>query len=64
MGAVVTVRVRSRRLREARILIGVTLVMLVGMVVAEMAGLLAVTRLVEEEARRAAKQAEKKEKQD
>ncbi len=54
MGAVVTVRVRSRRLREARILIGVTLVMLVGMVVAEMAGLLAVTRLVEEEARRAA----------
>jgi signal transduction histidine kinase len=54
MGAVVTVRVRSRRLREARILIGATLVMLVGMVAAEMAGLLAVTRLVEEEARRAA----------
>ena len=49
-----TGRVPSRRLREARILIGATLVMLVGMVAAEMAGLLAVTRLVEEEARRAA----------
>ncbi len=47
-------RVPSRRLREARVLIGATLVMLVGMVAAEMAGLLAVTRLVEEEARRAA----------
>ena len=44
----------SRRFREARLLIGATLVMLVGMVVAEMAGVFVVTRLVEEEARRAA----------
>lgn len=49
-----TSRLPSRRFREAQILIGVTLVMLVGMVVVEMAGVLQVTRLVEEEARRAA----------
>ncbi len=44
----------SRRFREARLLIGATLVMLVGMVMAEMVGVFVVTRLVEEEARRAA----------
>ena len=44
----------SRRFREARLLIGATLAMLVGMVVAEMAGVFVGTRLVEEEARRAA----------
>ncbi len=44
----------SRRFREARLLIGATLLMLVGMVMAEMAGLFIVTRLVEDEARRAA----------
>jgi signal transduction histidine kinase len=43
----------SRRFREAQLLIGAALVMLVAMVVVEMVGMLAVARLVEEEARRA-----------
>jgi signal transduction histidine kinase len=43
----------SRRFREAQLLIGAALLMLVGMVVVEMVGMLAVARLVEEEARRA-----------
>jgi signal transduction histidine kinase len=43
----------SRRFREAQLLIGAALLMLVGMVVVEMIGMLAVARLVEEEARRA-----------
>jgi signal transduction histidine kinase len=54
VGASVKSGLPSRRFREARLLIGATLVMLVGMVVAEMAGVFVVTRLVEEEARRAA----------
>ncbi|HVN75876.1 MAG TPA: ATP-binding protein [Thermoanaerobaculaceae bacterium] len=44
----------SRRFREAQLLIGATLLMLVGMVMAEMVGVFVVTHLVEEEARRAA----------
>jgi len=46
-------RLPSRRFREAQLLIGAALLMLVGMVVAEMVGMLAVARVVEEEARRA-----------
>jgi signal transduction histidine kinase len=46
-------RLPSRRFREAQLLIGAALLMLVGMVVAEMVGMLAVVRVVEEEARRA-----------
>lgn len=46
-------RLPSRRFREAKLLIGAALLMLVGMVVAEMVGMLAVARVVEEEARRA-----------
>jgi signal transduction histidine kinase len=46
-------RLPSRRFREAQLLIGAALLMLVGMVVVEMVGLLAVARLVESEARRA-----------
>ncbi len=48
-----TGRLPSRRFREAQLLIGAALLMLVAMVVAEMAGMLAVARLVAEEARRA-----------
>jgi len=44
----------SRHFREARLLIGATLVMLVAMVLAEMVGVFVVTGLVGEEARRAA----------
>lgn len=43
----------SHRFREAQLLIGAALLMLVGMVVVEMVGMLAVARLVEDEARRA-----------
>jgi signal transduction histidine kinase len=46
-------RLPSRRFREARLLIGAALLMLVGMVLVEMLGMLAVARLVEEETRRA-----------
>ena len=46
-------RLPSRRFREAQLLIGAALLMLVGMVVVEMIGMLAVARLVEDEARRA-----------
>jgi signal transduction histidine kinase len=46
-------RLPSRRFREAQLLIGAALLMLVGMVVVEMVGMLAVARLVEDEARRA-----------
>jgi signal transduction histidine kinase len=49
----VTSGLPSRRFREAQLLIGAALLMLVGMVVVEMIGMLAVARLVEEEARRA-----------
>ena len=44
----------SRRFREAQWLLGAALLTLVGMVVAQMAGMVVMTRLVEEEARRAA----------
>jgi signal transduction histidine kinase len=53
VGAAVIGRLPSRRFREAQLLIGAALLMLVGMVVVEMVGLLAVARLVEAEARRA-----------
>ncbi|HLE61257.1 MAG TPA: histidine kinase dimerization/phospho-acceptor domain-containing protein, partial [Thermoanaerobaculaceae bacterium] len=53
MGAPVISRLPSRRFREAQLLIGAALLMLVGMVVVEMVGMLAVARLVEDEARRA-----------
>jgi signal transduction histidine kinase len=46
-------RLPSRRFREAQLLIGAALLMLVAMVVVEMVGMLAVARLVENEARRA-----------
>jgi signal transduction histidine kinase len=49
----VTSRLPSRRFREAQLLIGAALVMLVAMVVVEMLGMLAGARLVEQEARRA-----------
>ncbi|MFI5142869.1 MAG: sensor histidine kinase [Thermoanaerobaculales bacterium] len=47
----------ARSFREAKWLIGATLLTLVGMVVAQMAGMLVMTRLVAEEARRAARAA-------
>lgn len=54
MGPPVSGGLPSRHIREARLLIAATLVMLVAMVMAEMVGVFVVTRLVEEEARRAA----------
>ena len=47
-------RLPSRRFRGAQWLLGAALLTLVGMVVAQMAGMVVMTRLVEEEARRAA----------
>jgi signal transduction histidine kinase len=52
VGAPVT-SLPSRRFREAQVLIGAALLMLVAMVVVEMVGMVAAARLVEEEARRA-----------
>ena len=54
MDAAVNGGLPSRHFREARLLIGATLVTLVAMVLAEMVGVFVVTRLVGEEARRAA----------
>ena len=50
-------RLPARSFREAKWLIGGTLLTLVGMVVAQMAGMLVITRLIAEEGRRAARAA-------